>query len=86
VFEAFAPRLEFGRKQLADIAIARNGRAGRFRHSVILAGHCLLQPRQCLRQRIIVFGLHLDFSSLPFLNAALGSHAHISSCLYTSTV
>jgi hypothetical protein len=61
--EAFAPRLEFGQKQLADIA--RNGREGRFRQSAILAGHGPSQQRECFRQSIIVFCLHLDFSSIP---------------------
>jgi hypothetical protein len=64
VSEAFAPRLEFGQKQLADIA--GNGREGRSLHNLILAGHGPLQQRQCLRHSIMVFCLHLDFSSIPF--------------------
>jgi hypothetical protein len=62
VSEAFAPGLEFGQKQLADIS--RNGRERRFRHSAILAGHGLSQQRQCLRQSSIVSCFHLDFSSI----------------------
>jgi hypothetical protein len=43
VSEAFTPRLEFGQKQVADIA--RYGGAGRFRQSVILAGHGPFEQR-----------------------------------------
>jgi hypothetical protein len=53
VAEAFAPGVEFGQKQLADIF--GNRREGRLRHSAILAGHGPLEQRQCLCRSIIVF-------------------------------
>ena len=81
--EAFAPGLEFGQKQLADIA--GNGREGRFRRSAILAGHGLSSSASAF-VRASSCSVFIWTSPPSFWSAASRNYAHISSCQYTSTV